>query len=126
MAKEDYVFMQRVHNWMEANYKNPTLGVEELIGYLSMGLADFESQLKRLTGKTPKEFIRDYRLNKAKQMLEQTNESVADISFELGFANVAHFNHQFQEAMGMTPSQYRDAQKNTNINEGTTEYEIIE
>ena len=126
MAKEDYDFMQRVHNWMEANYKNPTLGVEELIGYLSMGLADFESQLKRLTGKTPKEFIRDYRLNKAKQMLEQTNESVADISFELGFANVAHFNHQFQEAMGMTPSQYRDAQKNTNINEGTTEYEIIE
>ena len=124
-AKEDYEFMQRIQLWMEKNYKNPDLDVEALIQYLSMSLADFEGQLKRITNKTPKEYISEFRLNKAKQMLEHTNESVADISFELGFANAPQFNRLFQEATGMTPSQYRDSQRQADITGGTTEYEVI-
>jgi transcriptional regulator GlxA family with amidase domain len=124
-AKEDYEFMQRIQLWMEKNYKNPDLDVEALIQYLSMSLADFEGQLKRITNKTPKEYISEFRLNKAKQMLEHTNESVADISFELGFANAPQFNRLFQEATGMTPSQYRDSQRQADITDGTTEYEVI-
>jgi transcriptional regulator GlxA family with amidase domain len=59
-------------------------------------------------------------------MLEHTNESIADISFELGFANASQFNRLFQETIGMTPSQYRDAQKQTEKADVSTEYEIVE
>ena len=124
--KEDNAFMQRVYQWMDMNYKDPTLDVESLIAYMSMSLADFEGQLKRITNMTPKELISEYRLSKAKLMLEHTDDSIADISFELGFANGSQFTRLFQEAMGMTPSQYRDAQKQTKGADASTEYEIIE
>jgi AraC-like DNA-binding protein len=125
-AKEDYEFMKRVELWMEKNYKNPTVDVEQLIVFMSMSLADFESKLKRITNKTPKEYISEYRIDKAKQMLAHTDASIADISFELGFANAAQFNRLFQEATEMTPSQYRDAQRQTDTTGASTDYEIIE
>ena len=125
-AKEDYEFMKRVDSWMDKNYKNPTVDVEQLIVFMSMSLADFEGQLKRITNKTPKEYISEYRIEKAKHMLAHTDESIADISFELGFANAAQFNRLFQEATGMTPSHYRDAQKQTDTTDASTNYEIIE
>jgi len=125
-AKEDFEFMKRVELWMERNYMNPTVDVEQLIEFMSMSLADFESRLKRITNKTPKEYISEYRIDKAKQMLAHTDESIADISFELGFANAAQFNRLFQEATEMTPSQYRDAQRQTDTTGASTNYEIIE
>ena len=97
-----------------------------LIVFMSMSLADFESKLKRITNKTPKEYISEYRIDKAKQMLAHTDASIADISFELGFANAAQFNRLFQEATEMTPSQYRDAQRQTDTTGASTDYEIIE
>ena len=125
-AKEDEEFMQRLGLWMEKNYKNPAVDIEQLIVFMSMSLADFESKLKRITNKTPKEYISEYRIDKAKQMLTHTDESIADISFDLGFANAAQFNRLFQESTDMTPSQYRDAQKQTDTAGATTDYELIE
>ena len=126
-VNEDYEFMQRVRQWMDDNYKDPTLEVDPLLQHMSMSLADFEDQLKRITNKTPKEYMSDFRLNKAKQILERTDDSVADISFDLGFANASQFNRLFQESTGMTPSQYRDAQRQkAAAADASTEYEIIE
>lgn len=125
-AKEDEEFMQRLGLWMEKNYKNPAVDIEQLIEFMSMSLADFESKLKHITNKTPKEYISEYRIDKAKQMLTHTDESIADISFDLGFANAAQFNRLFQESTDMTPSQYRDAQKQTDTAGATTDYELIE
>ena len=125
-AKEDEEFMQRLGLWMEKNYKNPAVDIEQLIVFMSMSLADFESKLKHITNKTPKEYISEYRIDKAKQMLTHTDESIADISFDLGFANAAQFNRLFQESTDMTPSQYRDAQKQTDTAGATTDYELIE
>lgn len=125
--KEDLEFMHGVQTWMEANYSNPTLNVNALISQLSVSLADFESQLKRITNMTPKEYVTYYRIRKAQEMLEQTNDSIADISFNTGFPNAVQFNRLFLEKTGVTPSQYRDKRKEElSGNSDTAEYEIIE
>lgn len=124
--KEDLEFIHTVQAWMEMNYKDPQLNVEPLIAQMSISLADFESQLKRITKKSVRDYVADFRLNKAKQMLEQTNDSIADISFEMGFSDAAQFNRLFQSNMGMTPSQYRDKFKQVDTNDETTAYKIIE
>jgi ligand-binding sensor domain-containing protein/AraC-like DNA-binding protein len=124
--REDIEFIERVRTWLDLNYKNASVNLDPLLLQLSMNLADFESRIKRITGKTMREYIIDYRLTKAKQLLEQTNDSIADISFELGFTNAAQFNQQFQSSMGMTPSQYRDKYRSHENNDATTDYEIIE
>lgn len=53
----------------------------------------------------------ELRLLKAQDLLKNTNDSIADISFNTGFANASQFNLLFQEKTGMTPSQYRDKYK---------------
>jgi ligand-binding sensor domain-containing protein/AraC-like DNA-binding protein len=124
--KEDLEFIHTVQAWMEMNYKNPQLNMEPLLEQMSISLADFESHLRYITKKSVREYVADFRLNKAKQMLEQTNDSIADISFETGFADAAQFNRLFQANMGMTPSQYRDKFKQVNTGDETTAYEIVE
>lgn len=124
--KEDMEFIHTLQAWMEMNYKNPQLNVEPLIAQMSISLAEFESQLKRITKKSLREYINDFRLTKAKQLLERTNDSIADISFDIGFADAAQFNRQFQGVTGLTPSQYRDKFRKVNGSDETTAYEIIE
>ena len=124
--KEDLEFIQNVQAWMELNYKNPQLNIEPLLAQMSISLANFESQLRKITKKSVRDYIADFRLDKAKLMLEQTNDSIADISFETGFADAAQFNRLFQTNMGMTPSQYRDKFKKVNTNDEMADYEIVE
>lgn len=125
--EEDLEFMHGVQSWMETNYKIPSPDFNTLLSQLSVSLADFEIQLKRITNMSPKEYVTYYRLRKAQEMLEQTNDSIADISFNTGFPNAVQFNRLFQEKLGVTPSQYRDKRKEElSGNSGTSEYEIIE
>ena len=55
---------------------------------------------------TPKQYILDIRINKAKQMLCDTPFSVASIAEECGFSSVYHFCRMFKQRTGMTPTQY--------------------
>ena len=88
-----------------------------------MSRADLEEMLRNTVRKTPREFLTDYRLNQARQMLEQTNDNSADVSFNCGFSDPVQFNRLFTEKSGLTPSQYRDRSRQDNS--PTDEYEIL-
>ena len=55
---------------------------------------------------TPTEYIRQYRLEKACQLLTQTNKSVAEISKECGM-NYSYLSKRIRETTGLTPLEYR-------------------
>ena len=55
---------------------------------------------------TPLEYVMEYRLNTAKQLLDDTKMSITDISYHCGFSSNAYFGKIFREKYGMTPLQY--------------------
>ena len=125
--KTDFLFIKDVNAWLEHNYSNPSLTMEPLIAQLSMSLADFESNMKRITKMTPRDYVNDFRLEKAKKLLADTNDNIADIAFSAGFPNAVQFNHLFKSKTGLTPSQYRDSEKQKQQSgDGEAEYELIE
>jgi AraC-like DNA-binding protein/mannose-6-phosphate isomerase-like protein (cupin superfamily) len=63
---------------------------------------------KKATGRTMTSYVNDYRISVAAQWLTQTNKSILDIAFEVGFGNYSHFNRQFQRSKGKTPGAFRD------------------
>jgi AraC-like DNA-binding protein len=63
--------------------------------------------VKRVTQKTAKQLIHDALMVAAKSLLSQSQKSVKEISFQLGFDQVAHFNNLFKKHTALTPSQYR-------------------
>ena len=62
---------------------------------------------KKETGQNLSKFIKEYRMNKAKQMLEETYEKIVDISNAVGYPNVSYFCQSFREYFGVSPQKYR-------------------
>ncbi len=71
----------------------------------------FISEFKKMTGKTPSEYLRESKLIRGRNLLLTTEYSVLDISYEVGYDSVSHFIKCFKKRYGKTPHQYRSCHK---------------
>ena len=62
---------------------------------------------KKLVGKTPTEYINDVRIEKAKELLAESDDKIIDIAIACGYDNIGYFIKRFKEQKHMSPSQYR-------------------
>ena len=62
---------------------------------------------RRATGRTMTEYVNGYRISVAANLLRETDKSILEIAFEVGFGNYSHFNRQFQRSKGKTPRLFR-------------------
>ncbi|KAA0947705.1 MULTISPECIES: AraC family transcriptional regulator [unclassified Pseudomonas] len=74
---------------------------------LDMSEPGFSRFFKRITGHGFIDLMRKFRVQRACRLLLQTEMSVADICFEVGYANLSNFNRHFRIEMDQTPSEYR-------------------
>ncbi|MBB3105147.1 helix-turn-helix domain-containing protein [Azomonas macrocytogenes] len=77
---------------------------------LHMSESTFSRFFKRTTGHTFVELIRKLRMQRACRLLLQSQQSIGDICFEVGYSNLSNFNRHFRDEMHETPSQYRRKQ----------------
>ena len=64
-------------------------------------------RFKKISTMTPSDFIKDYRLNYAAQLLVNTNMSVQEIIYNVGISNKSYFYREFARKYNMTPKEYR-------------------
>jgi DNA-binding response OmpR family regulator len=107
MESAEERFMQRLLQVMEKNISNPSFSVEELSREMFMSRVALYKKLFHLTGKTPIEFIRYTRLQRACQLLEKTSLTIAEVAYEVGFNNPKKFSQYFKEEFQVLPSAYR-------------------
>lgn len=102
----DEQLIKKALEYTEANISNPDFSVEELSRELGMSRVHLYKKLSSLTGKTPIEFIRVIRLKRAAQLLEESQLTVSEIAYEVGFNNPKYFRKYFKDEFGVLPSQY--------------------
>jgi len=68
----------------------------------------FSDLIKKETGRTPKDHINEYVVNKAKSMLLGTEKAVSEIAYDLGFNYPHYFTRLFKQKTGQTPVAYRN------------------
>ena len=85
------------------------IGLKEVAEKFGMSEKYFSKHFKRATGNTFMDFILRLRVNKACQMLSESDMYVASVCHAVGFNNVANFNRHFFKIKGMTPSEFRRA-----------------
>ncbi|WEK38327.1 MAG: two-component regulator propeller domain-containing protein [Candidatus Pseudobacter hemicellulosilyticus] len=107
----DTDFVQKALAVVEKNMANPDFSVEELSRELLLGRATLYKKLFTLTGQTPIEFIRSIRLQRAKQLLETGQWTIAEIAYEVGFSDPKYFTKVFRESFQITPSAYQDTHR---------------
>ncbi|NNM18683.1 MAG: DUF4242 domain-containing protein [Croceitalea sp.] len=88
-------------NWNKDHFKLAALASE--LGYSK---AQLYRNIKKLTGKSPNAFMREYRLHKALELLHQHFGNIAEVAYETGFNSPAYFSKCFLETYGILPSKY--------------------
>lgn len=97
-------FMQKIRCIMETNLDNDQFGIYELCKEIGMSRAQLYRKFKSLTDKTVNEYLMNFRLFKAKEMLLKTDLNVSEVAWEVGFKNLSHFSRAFRETFGQNPS----------------------
>ena len=100
-------FMLKIRGIMEAHLDNDQFGIHELCKEIGMSRAQLYRKFKSLTDKTVNEYLMNFRLFKAKEMLSNTDLNVSEVAYEVGFKNLSHFSRAFTEAFGLNPSSVR-------------------
>ena len=67
----------------------------------------FSDLIKKETGRTPKDHIHDYVIERAKNMLIGSEQSISEIAYDLGFNYPHYFTRLFKSKTGVTPNEYR-------------------
>ncbi len=100
-------FVTKVKGLVEANFTNYQFSVDQLCKLLFMSHSQLYRKLEALTGLSPNKFIRIVRLNKAKEMLSNSSQSIASIALDCGYEDPAYFARVFKQDTGMSPQEWR-------------------
>jgi AraC-like DNA-binding protein len=98
--------MQQICAYVMAHYVH-TITLNEIASEVGMNRSAFCSYFKRCKKMTFSQFVTQYRLNTACELLKHSQKQVSEICFAVGFNDVPHFNRVFKELQGITPKEYR-------------------
>ena len=89
--------MHQLKQAVEDHLDDSGFTVADLCRLVGMSRSQLFRKMKALIDTSPSAYIRDYRLNKAKDLIQTTDLNVSEIAWEVGYKNVAHFSKSFQE-----------------------------
>ena len=98
--------ISEVVDYLTANYASQ-FTMSDIARQWKMTESQFSRYFKRVTGNTFTNFVNRLRINRACQMLAESNRYISTICFDVGFNNVSNFNRRFIEIKSITPGQYR-------------------
>lgn len=106
VTSADERFLNKVIKVLEAQLDNSSFKVEHFSAELGMSRTQLFRKMRALTNQAPQDFIRDFRLKRAAQLLSQKTGTVSEIAYQVGFNNLSYFTKRFKELFGQTPSEY--------------------
>lgn len=113
-VEDDSRRVLKVKNYINENYMYE-IKLETLADIANMSQSAFSRFFKLHTGRTLSDYIIDTRLGYATRMLLDTQDSIANISFNCGYNNFSNFNRIFKRKKGCSPSEFREKYRKTKI-----------
>jgi signal transduction histidine kinase/DNA-binding response OmpR family regulator/ligand-binding sensor domain-containing protein len=99
-------FMRKLHDLFEANYTDDGFNLEKLCQLLNMSSSQLDRKLRALTEESPMQMLRNFRLNKARLLIQQEPYiSIKEVCFRTGFKSPAHFSRLYAKVFGAPPSR---------------------
>ncbi len=107
----DQKFLEKVLELLETRHGESDFGVTEMQRELAMSKTQLHRKMKALTDQAPGEFLRNFRLKRAAQILINKGENVTQTAYTVGFNNLSYFAKCFKELHGVSPSEFGDLNK---------------
>ena len=100
-------FIEQAEAIVLDHLSNEQFGVSELAEQMNMSRSNLLRKIKKHTQLSASQFIRQVRLQKGKELLKQTELSISEISYQVGFGNTSYFIKCFRENYGYPPGEVR-------------------
>jgi signal transduction histidine kinase/DNA-binding response OmpR family regulator/streptogramin lyase len=107
LASPNEKFLKKLIGVVEKNIANEELDVEYLAKSMMVSRTQLYRKIGALTDMSPKEFVRELRLNRAAQIVKQNKMNISEVAYSVGFSDVAYFRRCFKDKFGMTASEYK-------------------
>ena len=105
----DY-YIKEAMNYIEQNFQN-NISIEDIAAVCGINRSYFGKIFKNSVGQSPQEFLMNYRMIKATELLKLTSLSIADIGSAVGYENQLHFSRAFKNIYGVSPREWRNQHK---------------
>lgn len=103
----EQLFVRQLNEQIKTNLDNTNFSVENLADALNISRVQLYRKVKAMLGISVSDYISNYRLEKAKSMLESTNYSISEIGYATGFSSPNYFSTAFKGKFGVTPGAYK-------------------
>ncbi|MCB0667695.1 MAG: response regulator, partial [Saprospiraceae bacterium] len=110
LSNPDDPFLVKVREAIAENISDFNFNVEQLAGIVHLSHSQLARKLDALIGYSPNQLIRHLRLDKAKQLLRNSDLSIGSIAYECGFIDPSYFSRVFKKEVGETPAGWRSAE----------------
>lgn len=111
----DSDFIEQLQQCLSIRLSDPNATSDDIAADMLMGRSQFYNRVKEQTGYSPKEMLRIARLKQAALMLVETEHTVQEVCFLVGFSTPSYFAKCFKEYHGLLPREYQ--QKNKKVTE---------
>lgn len=104
----DEKFMQKLYATLQQNIANSDLNLDAFCKELGLSKSNLYRKIKQITGYSPNEFIRNFRLETAAKMLKETDMSITEVYCAVGYNSLAYFSNSFKTLYGVSPSEFKN------------------
>jgi AraC-like DNA-binding protein len=108
LTPPDEILLELLFSTLEENWQNPGFTISEFCLAMAMSQSQLYRKTVELTGMSPNIFLKEFRLAKAKELLNQQRCSISQITFDAGFTSPSYFTKCFKKNYGLLPMDYLD------------------
>ncbi len=106
LTPNEEIFLGALLSFARKHWNGPKFNIGLMSKMLGYSRSQLYRKIRKLTGKAPNTFIREYRLNKALELLRHQKGNISEIAFESGFSSAPYFTKCFQSTFHILPSKF--------------------
>ncbi len=108
LSPQDEALLELLYSKLEANWQNPDFNVTDFCQAMTMSKSQLYRKTVQLFGQSPNLLLKDFRLEKAKEMMKKQRFTISQITFDAGFTSPSYFTKCFKKRYGLLPMAYLD------------------
>lgn len=100
--------IEQVKNIIKSKFSDPSLSLNNVATELHISMNYLSSLFKKETGQSFTQYLTNFRIDKAKELLKTTDLKTYEIAYEVGYDDPQYFSTVFKKIVGVSPSEYRE------------------
>ena len=108
LPPQDEIFLRSLFAKLEEKWQDAEFDTADYCKALAMSQSQFYRKTTSLTGTSFNSLLKDYRLEKAKELMKKQHSSISQVTYDSGFSSPSYFTKCFKKKYGLLPMAYID------------------